>query len=268
MYVNTSYFQIFLVLNYILAAENDTALSTVVASTALTVYMMYLIVDISKEYALAQNVVATGLFGCFCIHTRLIDFYNSMLTYRLMVFGTILLVSFAGAVGFAEQTRRQRLNSFMDSFINRNNKEKEDDEEDSDEDDDSDEEEDNEDNKVEPPVEKQPTQPTQAEPDVPSEPSEPNTTCLMYCGDHAGYEAIVRGMFKDRRPQTLNKCAPSPDESAEPAVFETHADYLKEQSTPSAEPQEQTTPSAEPQEQTTPSAETQEQTTQEQSTQE
>lgn len=243
MYVNTSYFQIFLVLNYILAAENDTALSTVVASTALTVYMMYLIVDISKEYALAQNVVATGLFGCFCIHTRLIDFYNSMLTYRLMVFGTILLVSFAGVVGFAEQTRRQKLNSFMDSFINRNNKEEEDDEEDSDDDSDD------EDNKVEPLAEKQPTQPTQAEPDVPSEPSEPNTTCLMYCGDHAGYEAIVRGMFKDRRLQTLNKCAPSPDESAEPAVFETHADYLKEQTTQPT--QEQTTPSAEPQEQTT-----------------
>ena len=206
MYVNTAYFQIILTLNYILAAENDAVLSMIVASTVLTAYTMYLVVDISKEYTLNQSAVAMGLFGCFLIHSRLIDIYNSTLTYRLMVFGAVLLFSFAGVVGIAEQDRQRRINSFMNSFGNLNNKVSDDKDVNDKDADDSDGDE--------------LTTQTQSQPTTQPE---CKTTCLMYRGDRPGYEAIIREFFKDKELQTLRDA----ENDLEPCVFETHEEYLK-----------------------------------------
>ena len=213
MRINSTYLQIILVLNYILAAENDPVLSTVVASTMLTVYMMFRVVEVGKEYELSQHVVSSGLFGCFLIHARLIDLYNSMLSYRLMLFGMVLLFLFAGVVGFAEQHRQQRINRFMNNIEKLDNvddnddseDEEEDSEEDS-EDDSEDEEDDSDDTVVNPPAQfKRECEPSVA--DQPTQHTEPTqTTCLMYCGSRTGYEAIVREMFKDRFQNQHSKC--------------------------------------------------------------
>ena len=54
MHIETAYLTTVLVVNYILAAENDPLLSMIAAGTMLTMYMMYRVVEVSTVVVVVE----------------------------------------------------------------------------------------------------------------------------------------------------------------------------------------------------------------------